>query len=573
MMKRLIRLAAVAATAAATLAVSACGNGGTVAGSSGSSGSTTAADSTPETGGTVNFLAQADFSHLDPTRGYDGGVDNFYQLLYRTLVMWKAVGGGKSEIVPDLASSLGTPSDDYKTWTFHLRNDIYFQNGQPITSQDLKFGIERAWDPQAGIGSPYAKTLIAAAASYKGPYEDGSTNAIQTPNSKTIVFHLNQSYPDFNYAATEPNFVAFPVGTGNDDVFDKHPIASGPYEVASYTPGASLVLTRNPDWKRSSDPNRPAYPNKITFTFGLSGATIDQRLLADQSTDQNAIGLWGIQASTVAKIQTEQMKERTVSGPQGCTGYVALNTTDKPLNNLQVREAIEWATDKQTMVDAAGGTVLAAEATSIESPTVPDRTTTNVYATAGGTGDVAKAKELLKEAGYANGFTITLQTMNDPISEGEGVAFQAALARAGITVKLDEMSVSSFYQTIGTVSQEADAAQTGWCPDWPGGLTFLPPLFDSSQYLTSVGNGDLSMIQSSSLNAQFASIAKIANTTEQNEAYAQLDVQIQKMALIVPTVYANTVELVGTNVAGAYPSAPWDSGVDFVSVGLKNPNS
>jgi peptide/nickel transport system substrate-binding protein len=570
MMKRSIRLAAAAAAAAATLAVAACGNGGTVAGSS---GSTTAADSTPETGGTVYFLAQSDFSHLDPARGYDGGVDNFYQLIYRTLVMWKAVGGGKSEIVPDLASSLGTPSDDYTTWTFRLRNDIYFQNGQPITSQDLKFGIERAWDPEAGIGSPYAKTLIAAAASYKGPYEDGNTNAIQTPNSKTIVFHLNQSYPDFDYAATEPNFVAFPVGTGNDDAFDKNPIASGPYEVASYTPGASLVLTRNPYWKRSSDPNRPAYPNKIVFTFGLSGATIDQRLLAGQGTDQDAIGLWGIQASTVAKIQTPQMKARTVSGPMGCTGYVALNTTDKPLNNLKVREAIEWATDKQTIVDAAGGTVLAAQGTSIESPTVPDRTTTNVYATAGGTGNVAEAKELLKEAGYASGFTITLQTENDPISEGEGVAFQAALARAGITVKLDEMSDSSFYQTIGTVSQEADAAQTGWCPDWPGGLTFLPPLFYATDYLTSVGNGDLSMINSSSLNAQFASIAKIANPTEQNEAYAKLDVEIQQMALIVPTVYANTVMLVGTNVGGAYASAPWNSGVDFVSVGLKNPNS
>jgi peptide/nickel transport system substrate-binding protein len=566
----MLKFTAAAAAAAITLAVAACGNGGTVAGSS--AGSTTAADSTPETGGTVNFLAQSDFSHLDPARGYDGGVDNFYQLIYRTLVMWKATSGGKSEIVPDLATSLGTPSDDYKTWTFHLRDGIYFQNGQPITSQDLRFGIERVWDPQAGIGSPYAKNLIAAAASYKGPYEDGNTNAIQTPDSKTIVFHLNQSYPDFNYAATEPNFVAFPVGTGNDDAFDKNPIASGPYEVASYTPGASLVLTRNPHWSRESDPNRPAYPNKIAFTFGLSGATIDQRLLADEGTDQDAVGLWDIQASTVAKIQTAQMKARTVSGPMGCTGYVGLNTTDKPLNNLRVREAIEWATDKQTMMDAAGGTVLASEGTSIESPTVPDRTTTDVYASVNGTGNVAKAKELLKEAGYASGFTITLQTENDPISEGEGVAFQAGLARVGITVKLDEMSQSSFYQTIGTVSQEADAAQTGWCPDWPGGLTFMPALFDSN-YLTSVGNNDLSMIKSSSLNAQFASIAKIANTTEQNEAYANLDVEIQKMALIVPTVYANTVQLVGSNVAGAYASAPEDSGVDFVAVGLKNPNS
>jgi len=564
-MKRILKLAGAAVAATVTLAVAACGNGGTVAGAS-------SASTTAKTGGTVYYLAQSDFSHLDPARGYDGGVDNFYQLIYRTLVMWKP-GSGKATIEPDLAASLGTPSDDYKTWTFHLRSGIYFQNGQPITSQDLKFGIERAWDPEAGIGSPYAKTLIAASSSYKGPYESGSTSAIQTPDSKTIVFHLNQSYPQFNYAATEPNFVAFPVGTGNDDSFDKDPIASGPYEVASYTPGSSLILKRNPYWKKASDPNRPAYPDKIVFTFGLSGSTIDQRLLADQGTDQDAVGLWYIQPATVAKIQTEEMKERTVSGSMGCTGYVGLNTTDKPLNNLKVREAIEWATDKQTMQDAYGGTMLAEQATSIESPTVPGRTTTNVYATAGGTGNVAKAKALLKQAGYPDGFTMTLQLMNDSTDEAMGVAFQAALARAGIKVQLDEMAESSFYQTIGTISEEGDAAMTGWCPDWPSGLTFLPPLFYATKYLTSVGNGDISQVNSATLNAEFAKIAAIGNVDEQNADYAKLDVQLQKMALIVPTIYANTVQLTGSNIASDGASTAWGSGVDLAAVGLKNPDS
>lgn len=563
-MKRSIRLAGAAAAVAATLALSACGSG-----SGGASGS---ADAAAKTGGTVYFLTQSDFSHLDPARGWDGGVDNFYQLIYRTLVMWKP-GSGKAQIVPDLAASLGTPSDDYKTWTFRLRNDMYFSNGQPITSQTLKFGIERAWDPQAGIGSPYAKTLIAAPASYKGPYLSGGLSSIATPDSKTIVFHLNQSYPQFNYAVTQPNFAAFPVGTGNDDAFDKQPIASGPYEMASYTPGASLVLKRNPHWKRSSDPTRPAYPDKIVFTFGLTGATVDQRLLADQGTDADAVGLWFIQPATVAKIQTPQAKARTVSGTQGCTAYIGLNTTKKPLDNLKVRQAIEWATDKQTLQDANGGTVLAAQANSIESPTVPGRTTTNVYATPGGTGDVAKARALLKQAGYGGGFSMTLQLRNDQTDEATGVAWQAALARVGIKVNLDEMAISSFYQTIATISQESDAAMTGWCPDWPSGLTFLPPLFDATKFLTSTGNGDLSQVNDPALNAEFARIATIANVNEANAAYARLDVQIQKMALIVPTIYQNTVQLMGSNIAGGGPSTAESNGVDLISVGLKNPGS
>jgi peptide/nickel transport system substrate-binding protein len=559
----MIKLAGAGVAVAATLAVSACGGG-----SAGSSAAATAGT----TGGTVHFLTQADFSHLDPARGYDGGVDNFYQLIYRTLTMWKT-GTGKAQIEPDLAAGLGIPSDDYKVWTFQLRKGMYFSTGQKITSEDLKFGIERAWDPSAGIGSPYPKTLISAPSSYKGPYESGSLSTIQTPDDSTIVFHLKESYPDFNYAVSQPVFTAFPVGTGNNDAFDSRPIASGPYEVASYTPGSSLILKRNPYWKKSTDPNRPALPDKIDFTFGLSGATVDQRLLADEGTDQDAVGLWYIQPATVAKIQTAQMKARTVSGSMGCTGYIGLNTTKKPLNNLEVRQAIEWATDKQTMQDAYGGSVLASQANSIESPTVPGRTTTNVYATSGGTGDVAKAKELLKEAGFGSGFTMTLQTMNDPISEAQGVAFQSALAKVGITVKLDEMAVSSFYQTIGTISQESDSAMTGWCPDWPGGLTFLPALFYATKYLTSVGNGDISQVNDPALNAEFARIEKISNVTEQNAAYAKLDVQIQKMALIVPTIYANTVELTGSNIATGGASPAWGSGVDLISVGLKNPDS
>ena len=135
-MNRSIKLASVVISLTATLGLSACGAGGTTAGGS-------AASSAGKSGGTVDFLAQSDFSHLDPARGWDGGVDNFYQVLYRTLVMWKT-GTGKAQIVPDLATSLGTPSDDYQTWTFHLRKGMYFQTGQEITSQDLKFGISRS---------------------------------------------------------------------------------------------------------------------------------------------------------------------------------------------------------------------------------------------------------------------------------------------------------------------------------------------------------------------------------------------------------------------------------------------
>ena len=109
----------IAATVTAGLLLSGCaGAGDTPKGSS-------AAGGEPAKGGTVHMLQNADFSYLDPARGWDGGVNAFYRLLYRGLTM-QAAGDAKdpNAIVPDLAASLGKPSSDGMTWTYRLKDDL-----------------------------------------------------------------------------------------------------------------------------------------------------------------------------------------------------------------------------------------------------------------------------------------------------------------------------------------------------------------------------------------------------------------------------------------------------------------
>jgi peptide/nickel transport system substrate-binding protein len=170
------RLAVVAVVAAA-LTLTAC-SGGSNAGASGDG-----PNAIPQKGGVVSFLASPDFSHLDPATGFDGGVNNFYRLIYRTLTT-PAAGKDGAKIVPDLATSLGKANSDATVWTFTLKDGIYFQDGKPITSQDVKFGVERAFDPALGIGSPYAKLYLADSENYKGPYQGsgGGLSSIETPN-------------------------------------------------------------------------------------------------------------------------------------------------------------------------------------------------------------------------------------------------------------------------------------------------------------------------------------------------------------------------------------------------------
>lgn len=137
----------------------------------------------PQQGGTVHMLQNTDFSYLDPARGWDGGVNAFYRLMYRGLTM-QAAGDAEdpNAIVPDMATSLGEESEDGLTWTYTLKEDLAFDNGDPITSAEVKFGISRAWDPQIGIGSPYLKNVIDAPDDYEGPYVSGDLPRSTAPS-------------------------------------------------------------------------------------------------------------------------------------------------------------------------------------------------------------------------------------------------------------------------------------------------------------------------------------------------------------------------------------------------------
>ncbi|GAB4004218.1 hypothetical protein GCM10029992_48490 [Glycomyces albus] len=374
MIKKLTR--ASAGLAAAALLLSAC--------SGGSGGSEGGGGDEPVAGGTVHMLQNADFSYLDPARGWDGGVNAFYRLIYRGLTM-QAAGDAEdpNAIVPDMAESLGTASEDGLTWTYTLKDDLEFDNGDPITSAEVAFGISRAWDPEIGIGSPYLKKTIEAPEDYQGPYLSGEHPGIETPDEKTVVFHLKEPFPEFDNVLAQPNAVPFPVGSGAGDEFINDIIASGPYTLDTYTPGSLIKLVRNENWDPDTDDVRKAYPDAWEFEIGLEGATIDERLLAGQGTDVNAIS-GRVQPATLARLQAPDVADRVLTADAYCTTYMGMNTTKAPFDQVEVRQAINYAIDRASLVTTSGGTQLADPATTIiprRSPATATSTSTRAKAT------------------------------------------------------------------------------------------------------------------------------------------------------------------------------------------------
>lgn len=563
-MSRLFRNSMVAILAVGVTALAGCGAGGDTDQNAGAG-----EGDGPQKGGTVHMLQNTDFSYLDPARGWDGGVNAFYRLMYRGLTMQTS---GDAEdpnaIVADLATGLGEPSEDGLTWTYTLKDDIFFDNGDPITSAEVKFGISRAWDAQIGIGSPYLKNVIDAPEGYEGPYVTGDLPTIETPDEQTIVFHLKEPYPEFDNVLAQANAVPFPEGSGAGDEFIKDVIASGPYTLDSYTPGSSIKLVRNEFWEPESDDVRKAYPDAWDFEIGIDPATIDERMIAGQGSDQNAIAS-KISSASLARIQTPELQERAITAPAYCTTYMGFNTTKEPFDDVLVRQAVNYAIDRSSVQNASGGTQLADIATAIIPPAVTGHKDFDLYPSEGNAGDPEKAKELLAEAGLEDGVSFTLDIRTNPVAQAQAEAVQESLAEANIDVKLNVIDASIFYETIGTPSQQHDAAITGWCPDWASSAsTFIPPLFDGRN-ITDRGNQNLAQFDDDAVNTRIDEIMAMGPTPEAAEAWGELDEQIMESAPIAPLALENGIFVPGENIAGYYPSSNM---TDLTIVGLKDPS-
>ncbi|WP_349723065.1 ABC transporter substrate-binding protein [Microbacterium sp. KR10-403] len=558
-MKMRTLLAPIALVGALVLA--GCSGGGT------SSAPSDSASTQAVKGGTV-YVLNSGYSHLDPAQGYDTGVMDFYRLIYRTLTT-QGTGDQANEILPDLATDLGTPNDDATVWTFHLKDDIFFEDGTPITSEDVRFGVERSFDPDIAVGSPYARTLLADVDGYEGVYRDGHLKSIETPDDKTIIFHLSRSFPDFAHAVSQPVYTPFPADAGvTTTSLDEKPIASGPYRVAEYTPGTTLKLARNDYWKASSDGIRPALPDAFEWNMTLDAATMDERLIASQGDDANAIGS-SIQAASIARVQTPEIKSRTLSGTMGCSTFLALNTTKKPFDDEKARQAVAWAVDKSSVQNGTGGTLLADVATTILPPQMDGRQDFDVYPSTDHAGDPEKAKALLTEAGLPDGFTMTLDLASGTVSQAQGAAIQQSLEKAGITVKLNSIDSSSYWESVGNAAKENEAVLGAWCSDWGNGETFLPPLFEGSQ-INDVGNYNWSQLNDKSINEKMTEIRSMTDIEAAGKAWSDIDKSLVTMAAAVPLVYQKVVLVTGSNIAGAYSDPAFSGQIDLVAVGLKN---
>ncbi|MFJ6379097.1 ABC transporter substrate-binding protein [Kitasatospora sp. NPDC092039] len=572
--------AALAAALAATitLGLGACSNdksdSGSGAAPSDSRGPGAAAGSvvggTPAKGGTLTVLTNQDFAHLDPARNWVvPHMDFGTRLIYRTLTTFKSEpGAAGSEIVPDLATDLGKSSEGGKVWTFTLKEGLKYEDGTPIRSADIKYNVERSFSPDLTGGPDYAIQYMEGGENYKGPLNGEHLASIETPDDRTIVFHLKRPVAEFSDTVTLPTFSPVPQSQERGTQYDARPFSSGPYKIESYDRGKQLVLVRNTNWDQSTDTVRKAYPDRVVVTQGIKGGQADDRIIASDGADANAINMPWMQHETVAKVLPKaDVRSRMVAEQTGCTDMLYLNTAKAPFDDPKVREAMMWAVDREAQVTAFGGPAVTDAATSFLPPSLTGGAKSDPLKIPVA-GDPEKAKALLKDAGRTDlKVSLTVSTGDKTRAE----AIQQSLSKAGVQVTVNTVDASAFADTVGDIKNAPELTLSGWCPDYPSGATFLPFLFDGRTIKEKGNQGNYSQFKDQATMDRMDQIAAMTDVAEANKAWKQLDEELMRKAPAVPLLWQRRPLLVGTNVAGAFGNSGYAGMIDLATVGLKDP--
>ncbi|MFD3542099.1 ABC transporter substrate-binding protein [Streptomyces sp. NPDC058662] len=531
-------------------------------------------------GGELKFVGTQEADSWDPQRGYYGFMWDFSRYYARQLISFKAAPGAEStELVPDLATAKAEISDGGKTYKYTLKDNVTWEDGTPVTAQDVKYGIERTWAQDVISGGPvYLMQVLDPKTEYPGPYKDPSPDklglkAIETPDAKTIIFKLPQPNGDFEQMLAMP--AASPVKQEKDTAakYGLKPFSNGPYKIDSYEPNKSMKLSRNENYKPESDTIRKALPDTISVTFMANADDMDKRLMNGEfDLDINATGIGQAARSTALKDH----KNNLDNGQTGFIRYAVFPQTVAPFDNIDCRKAVIYAADKKSLQTARGGPQAGGDIAPNMLP-LGIKGSDASYDPYGvlkddGKANIAKAKEHLAACGKPEGFKTTIAVRNNkPVEIATAVSLQNALKQVGIEAQVDQFDGAQTSGIIGSPKVVKDKGYgiiiMGWGADFPTGQGFSQPLVDG-RFILQSGNNNFSELNDPAINKLFDDAIAETDPAKAGDIYKAMNQKVSEAAVYLPFVYDKTITWRSSRLTNAYTSDAYNGRYDYASLGV-----
>ncbi len=391
----------------------------------------------PKDGGFITIARISNSDTLDPQKTSLLASHEITTHIFDPLIQLDAEG----TVYPALAESWEF-SNDNKTLTFHLKEGVTFHDGSPLTADTVKWSVDRHLAPETA--SPTSWML--------GPIE-----SVEVVDDLTVAYNYTAPFVPLwvglSYSYCAPLSQSAVEAAGDD--FGRNPIGTGPFRFVSWEPDEGITLEA---WKEHTWPSTifdnpgPPYLDGARYVIMPEDAT---RIAALQSGDIDMIA--GSDAVPIDKIaQLENMGDlKVVTAPQAGVTYTYINTTVEPLNDVRVRQAINYAVDKQKMIQLVLGgnaTVSRSPVGSLFSALYTDDVTHYDY-------DLDKAKALMAEAGVEDGFDMTYLLLDGAIFRRIGEVVKEDLSQININVELQSLPVA---EMVTRANEASDGMYFFW---------------------------------------------------------------------------------------------------------------
>ena len=485
--------------------------------------------STPESptpGGTLTLSYLTEPSSLDPAVAWNVIDWQIEHDIYQGFLRYAAEpGAAGTELVPCLATEVpstenGGISADGTVYTFKLREGVKFHPpvSRDVTAADFKYSFERMMSEPLAPATSFYMGVVGAK-----EFMDGKADEIagfRAVDDSTVEIALASPDLSFLNALTMEFCDVVPrewVEKWGEE-FSRHPLGTGPFVFQKWTPGREIVLTRNPDYWEEGKP----YLDTIDYQLSFNPPTA---LLKLERSEVDVLGD-GIPVADIPRVQADpQWKDQVFSQPLVATSYLFMNVEMEPFDDVKVRRALSWAIDRDKLVELQAGQAMSLW--QFYPKGMPGHEEGKVFYGY----DPAKARQLLADAGYPDGFKTTLYTDNVDPNPTLWQSVQADLAAVGVDASLKTLSRNT-YNARQSTPNSLTAGSLGWWMDFPDPSDWITPLFSRASAVE--GGMNSSFWWSPQLEATFAEAQTMTDPVARIDEFTEMQDYIAEQAPYVP---------------------------------------